>query len=225
LARAASDLGVGLGPFAEGMPQGVAPIYVAEPSPDSVLTGLMPPFSGFVDSGADIHASRCLDAVGKGGICLSLTTAAAYAIDPTPMLGDIVRRRFGAPEPVAQLIELGLAEALGNAIIHGNLGIDSDMRATFDGFTQFSRLMAERLEDPVLASRRVEVTLVLDASEGLTVAVSDQGQGFDIQRELSKPVESGAKSGRGLALIRKMAKAVAGADSGRTLVMTFALAG
>lgn len=221
LVRDAARMGIGVGPFAEGMPPGTTPVLVAAADPDTVLTGLMPPFAGFIDMGLNGLPPRAAEVAAAGGLCLSLSTTAAYGLEPAQVLGDVVRRRFGAAEPLAEMIELGLAEALGNAIIHGNLGICSDLRATFDGFQQFSALLAERLADSALATRRIDVMLAVDPAEGLVVSVTDQGAGFDIQRELTKPVDAGAKSGRGLALIRKMARAVAGADDGRTLVMSF----
>lgn len=224
LLRDAARLGIGMGPFAQGMAPGTTPVLVAAPDADAVLTGMMPPFSGFVDMGLDGVTLRTADAVAVGGLCLSLSTAAAYGLEPAQLLGEVVRRRFGVTGALAEMIELAVAEALANAVIHGNLEIRSDMRATLDGFQQFSALLSERLGDPALAARRVDVAMFVDPKEGLVVAVSDQGPGFDIQRELTKPVDAGAKSGRGLALIRKMARAVAGADNGRTLVMTFALA-
>jgi anti-sigma regulatory factor (Ser/Thr protein kinase) len=223
LAHDAAHLGLGLGPFAQGMAPGTTPVLVAVPNSDNVLTGLMPPFSGFLDIGLGGMTGRAAEAAASGGLCLSLSTAAAYAVEPAQLVGEVVRRRFGLMGTLPEMVELAVAEALANAVIHGNLEIRSDLRATFDGFQQFSALLTERLGDPAMAARRVDMTLAVDPVEGLIVTVTDQGPGFDIQRELTKPVDAGAKSGRGLALIRKMARSIAGSDGGRTLAMTFAV--
>lgn len=223
LARDAARLGLGVGPFAVGMAPGTTPVLVAAATADSVLTGLLPPFAGFVDIGLGGLTPRTADAAAAGGLCLSLSTAAAYGLEPAQLLSEMVCRRFGVAGVLAEMIELAVAEAVANAIIHGNLEIRSDLRATLDGFQQFSAQLGERLGDPALAARRIDVAMFIDPEKGLVVTVSDQGKGFDIQRELTKPVDAGAKSGRGLALIRKMTRAVAGADDGRTLTMVFAL--
>ncbi|MBI2235364.1 MAG: ATP-binding protein [Magnetospirillum sp.] len=187
----------------------------------AVRRGLHSPYHGFCEEGGGFVGRRCLDAIEAGGIALSLTTAAAYRLDVTEMVCEAVRHRFLPPGSGPDVVLLALAEAVSNAVIHGNLGIESDLRFDAQRFAAFRTQLAERLADPERAVRRVEICAVPAAGGGLTLTVSDQGAGFDVQGQLSRPVEADARSGRGLALIRKIARTVGGEDGGRTLVVRF----
>ena len=82
--------------------------------------------------------------------------------------------------------------------------------------------MRERLADPALAGRRIEVNVTDFGPDHLAIAVSDQGRGFDLDACLARGINTDAKSGRGLGLIRKACASVLAEDGGSTLVMTFA---
>jgi anti-sigma regulatory factor (Ser/Thr protein kinase) len=195
------------------------------PKASVVHSALEHPFSGFLELSPDGIAGvgcRCFDSVRAGGFALSLTTAAAYAIDVTDLVAAAIRRRFPAYRgPEGEMIELCLAEAISNAVIHGNLGIDNSLRATREGFELFRQTLSARLREPQLACRRVEVTAFRTPTGALSISVGDQGRGYDMARQLVRPVAPEAKCGRGLALIRKVTQSVLGEDDGRTLVMIF----
>ncbi|CAA7615212.1 ATP-binding protein [Magnetospirillum sp. UT-4] len=212
-------------PFVEGMGLDSAHrILLAAGDFSRIQLGLHPPLSGFVqgDGPRPLELGRrCLDAVRGGGFCLSLIAATAYECDVAALCIRSIAQRFAPPEAVRDSIELALGEAVGNAVIHGSLGISSDMRASLAEYQHFHSLLEDRLRDPHFAGRRVDVA----ASGGgghLTVSVSDQGEGFDIDSRLARSADREAKSGRGLGLIRQLAADVAGEDGGRTLVMRFA---
>ncbi|MDO8606837.1 MAG: ATP-binding protein [Phaeospirillum sp.] len=191
-----------------------------------VRRGMTPPFSGFVelgDEGVLGVGLRCFETVRAGGLCLSLLTGQAYALNTMELLSEGIRHSMNLPAgKVADQIDICMGEAIGNAVIHGNLGIPNHLRATSKGFEHFRHVLHERLADPVLSRRRVEVNVMARGADFLTITVSDQGHGFDLAGKLSRDVQSDAKSGRGLGLIRKICASVLGEDEGRTLVMTFA---
>jgi anti-sigma regulatory factor (Ser/Thr protein kinase) len=187
----------------------------------AVRQGLHSPYHGFCEEGGGFAGRRCPDAIAAGGIALSLTTAAAYRLDVTGMVCEAVRARFLPPVDGPDLVMMALAEAVSNAVIHGNFAIESDLRVDVQGFAAFRTRLAERLGDREFALRRIEVCAVPVTGGGLTLTVSDQGAGFDVHGQLARPVEADARSGHGLALIRKVARRVAGEDGGRTLVVGF----
>jgi anti-sigma regulatory factor (Ser/Thr protein kinase) len=76
------------------------------------------------------------------------------------------------------------------------------------------------LNDPSRAGKRVEVTVVPLSGDEVRITVYDHGEGYDFETAVKKETVPNAKHGRGLALIRKVAKTVDSRDGGRTLVMT-----
>ena len=217
---------------------GVWPLAVAAPDPGTlapcllfapplrgfVRAGLTPPFHGFIErgEGSEALSPGCVAAIRDGGLALSLTTATARELDLAKVMVAAVGDRFGTASHILGRLELVLAEAISNAIIHGNLGISSEDRATLEGVQAFQAVMAERLADPALAARRVELA-VLKKGAMLTLTLSDHGDGYDLSRELARMPSGSDKFGRGLALIRWLSHSVAADDGGRTLVVTFDL--
>ncbi|MGQ9372035.1 ATP-binding protein, partial [Azospirillum sp. A39] len=115
-------------------------------------------------------------------------------------------------------LELALHEAVANAIIHGNLQVESVQDAGVAALDRFSAALAARLADPAFAGRRVVVRAWLEA-RGVVVEVADDGAGFTAP----PPRHPAAAAGRGLALIGAVASAHELLDGGRRIRMRFAL--
>lgn len=113
------------------------------------------------------------------------------------------------------VLAMAYHEALVNALEHGNLGMDSSLKGDFiTGHDAYAALLHGRLEDPLYASRRIEV-LVRTTPEVYSVTIIDDGPGFDYrdvthisERNLSK------QCGRGLAMIRMVMDEVIHNDKG-----------
>ena len=226
LAAQCQALGIAVFSMDCDRPDNCAPILAGTASPDTIRSGLASPYCGFVELGPEGIAGiglRCLDTARAGGLTLSLQTSTAYRFETLEYLADAVRLHVcDMATESAELMDISLAEAISNAVIHGNLGIPSHLRTTTEGFAQFQRLLHKRMADPVVAARRLEINVLPQGPEFVTVSVSDQGAGFDLAKKLEHTAAATAKNGRGLSLIRKAAQSVHGEDGGRTLVMTFA---
>lgn len=208
-------------------PDDAASLLVGPAEPDTIRRGLAPPHRGFLEADADDDGlsglgPRGLAAVRSGGLALSLRTASAFRLDCPGLLVEALLSRFGLPggEPI-QLIGICLAEAIGNAIIHGNLGIPDHLRGTSNGFDHFRQLLRSRVEDPALGGRRLVITAE-QGTGGLIVAVGDQGLGFDLTSRMQRGARNRALCGRGLGLIRRLTADVWAEEDGRTLLMRFA---
>lgn len=99
-------------------------------------------------------------------------------------------------------VRLALAEALNNAMVHGNLALGSELKEAGD-WEGFEAELERRQQDPAYGERKifVEVDAGLD---GLTIAIEDQGKGFD-PASLPDPTDPAAllnNSGRGVMLMR-----------------------
>lgn len=75
-------------------------------------------------------------------------------------------------------LELGLAELLANAVEHGNLSISYEEKSRALEENRLDELYRQRLGEPEIAKRTVDVDFVLDA-EKCQWTITDQGEGFD----------------------------------------------
>jgi CheY-like chemotaxis protein/anti-sigma regulatory factor (Ser/Thr protein kinase) len=119
------------------------------------------------------------------------------------------------------LILLGVAmhEALTNAILHGNLELESTLKEQDE--KAFYRLAQERRREPPYSDRRVTVELRLSRPEAVFV-VRDEGHGFDPATlpDPTDPANLGRVHGRGLLLIHTFMDRVQHNDKGNEITMT-----
>src|SRR5262245_60760580 len=116
---------------------------------------------------------------------------------------------------------LALHEALSNAIVHGNLGLSSELKE--QGDSVFAEALAQRVADPHYAERIVDVVVDYDG-ERCRWIISDQGAGFDVERVL-KRLETDdpdilLASGRGILLMRTFLDEVLYECGGRRVILT-----
>ena len=116
------------------------------------------------------------------------------------------------------LVGVALHEALTNAILHGNLGLSSDLRETDERL--YYRLAGERRTQPPWSERRVYVRSTLTPYEAVFV-VRDEGEGFDPKGlpDPTDPANLDCISGRGLLLIQTFMDRVEHNESGTQITM------
>lgn len=106
-------------------------------------------------------------------------------------------------------VSLALYEAITNAVDHGNLGLSSELICaddpSGDPFGEYQAQRAERLRDPELAARRVEISYRF-IENGVAITVRDEGAGFDAASlpDPNAPENLVKPYGRGLWLIRSL---------------------
>jgi CheY-like chemotaxis protein/anti-sigma regulatory factor (Ser/Thr protein kinase) len=138
-----------------------------------------------------------------------------------PLVGHIEQdlERLKACEPSGLiLVGVALHEALTNAILHGNLELDSAMRETDE--KGYYRLAADRRTQPPYQDRRVHVRMEV-VPQGTTFVVRDEGEGFDPATlpDPTDPANLGKVSGRGLLLIQTFMDRVEHNDPGNQITM------
>lgn len=118
---------------------------------------------------------------------------------------------FAEPHNV-DVIAMAFHEALVNALEHGNLELDSALKADlFSDQDPYQALRAERLMDEKFASRKVTVRVAI-VPERFTVEITDDGPGFDTSgasASVSDPEALARQCGRGLAMIQVVMHEVA----------------
>jgi hypothetical protein len=140
---------------------------------------------------------------------------------PTAFHGDLAYGVVGALEArlgqvPAMALRTALQEAVGNAVLHGNLGIAA--WSTPERMLEMGRAINRLLDDPERAERRVEV-LCRWTDDTIVCAVTDDGEGFRPGEVTQRGPH--AVCGRGLAMIRSCTLAAEHSNGGRTLTMTF----
>ncbi len=145
------------------------------------------------------------------------------------LVPQVVRRSSHWYGPVCQLyrqpsrgIDLALTEAVMNAIVHGNLEIES--RPLLDaGWDRFQDAIHARESDPQYGGRLVSIEVSTRAGE-LRIDVTDQGRGFDSSSVPDLDDDSALElSGRGLVLIRASMDEVCWNEVGNKISMRKAL--
>src|SRR5262249_55510978 len=94
---------------------------------------------------------------------------------------------------------IALHEAVTNAVVHGNLGVSSELKE--QGNTAFAEALAQRAADPAYAERVVDILVEFEADVCRWI-ITDQGNGFDIERVLARCMSDDPEvllsSGRGI---------------------------
>jgi CheY-like chemotaxis protein/anti-sigma regulatory factor (Ser/Thr protein kinase) len=115
-------------------------------------------------------------------------------------------------------VTVALSEALLNAMYHGNLEVDSELREQDE--KAYRKLLEERRISPPYANRRIHV-LACETPNEARYVIRDEGKGFDPSR-LPDPTDFANLekiSGRGLLLIRTFMDEVQHNDKGNEITM------
>ncbi len=125
-----------------------------------------------------------------------------------PLLFSQFLQEMGADQALSERVFTILAELCANAVDHGLLGLDSQIKEQVDGFTTYLALRDERLSQLTDADR-IDVLLSWTPTgenshenAGLIIEVCDTGEGFDMQ-EIQKRQDR-MMSGRGLVLVASL---------------------
>ncbi len=138
-----------------------------------------------------------------------------------PLVGhlehQVERLRLCEPSGLV-LVGVALHEALTNAILHGNLGVRSELRETDE--KEYYRQIADRRTQPPWCERRVHISATLTGQEAVFV-VRDEGEGFDpeLLPDPTDPANLGRVSGRGLLLIQTFMDRVEHNERGNQITM------
>jgi anti-sigma regulatory factor (Ser/Thr protein kinase) len=149
---------------------------------------------------------------------LRLSTATANRVDVADCVIGALQDRHPHLAAKAADMRYALQEAVGNAVIHGNLGMDSGLRISMEGLREFALQLDQRLADPAHAQLPITISARI-AQDGIAIVVDDRGAGFDPLAV--RPPPSAAAGGMGLGIIRKCARTVSFGRGGRRITMVF----
>lgn len=194
---------------------------------------LTPPGQGLVMMEAAKQAPDMMaraEAVAKaGGLAVLMDATFAWKADVAGVLVRVVARHWADCENHRDRLRLAVHEAVVNAVLHGCLGIDPDLRDAAESpdassnWVAYTHRVREALDDP--ARGGLPVLLTLEATpQSWTLRIEDTGSGFTPPDPSQAPLPNPgfvATRGRGLLLIRAASDSVAWEREGRTCVLTF----
>lgn len=198
-------------------------MLISDADRDALASALVQPRSIVVEDDGEADALGDWGAVPvpRSGFYLSLTTGTSFGVQVASLVSDALVGHGVVGGERRSVVELCLQEAVANAIIHGNLGIASTAKDHPDGYRVFSQMVSDRLSDPTLRRRRIDV-FARWAGRTLDISVADQGAGFD-QSMVRTEVSGSARSGRGFVFMRALAARVECTDGGRCTSLRFDL--
>jgi anti-sigma regulatory factor (Ser/Thr protein kinase) len=154
-----------------------------------------------------------------GTFRLSMSTATAFGIETAKLVCDSLDRRGALPESLRFSVEMALHEILANAILHGNLGIKSSLKADPERYECFWAQVQERLANRSLSDLWVDIAATW-GSKHLQIAVADQGEGYEVGPTPASADHDGSY-GRGLGIVLSIATEVTVCDGGRRTILRF----
>jgi CheY-like chemotaxis protein/anti-sigma regulatory factor (Ser/Thr protein kinase) len=127
--------------------------------------------------------------------------------NPAPVITNLIMQ-IQSPHSHRERIFTIVSELVTNAVDHGLLGLDSELKGGPQGFTRYFQRRTEALAELRDGWVRVRIDHVPDGDKGtLRILVEDSGPGFDVPAALARmerEAASGKYSGRGVGLVRKL---------------------
>ena len=155
---------------------------------------------------------------GNWRVAVSLGANELKCVEIVPLLSQMIAKIHAVCSHHSELF-LIMSELFNNALDHGVLGLDSQLKQGADGFDAYLELRGERLRKLHRGQIDVEVSKVLlEGGYGLKIRVVDSGEGFDYSRYQSDEIDSQMQFGRGLALVKSMAYKLEFAQHGREVI-------
>lgn len=199
-------------------------VFVSAPEREAFTEILQHPVAAIVEiqNGSDQDiVRRLITPPCSNGVYIDLTTASALNVELSHSLTTHLARWWHADDEAEFAMTTATHEAVGNALLHGNLGVGSIPEgADLDTFHEISAETEARLQDQSLADRRIMISASWD-NKKLTVFVVNEGDGFDYVKHLRERTTSRTPH-RGLGLIQELADSCRFSDEGRCILLEFA---
>lgn len=156
----------------------------------------------------------------SGNLSYTITPEMMRANNPIPALLQMVLEVPGLREVRSELFT-ACTELYANALDHGVLGLDSELKKSAEGFDKFYRLRQEKLNNLTDASISFDFKYESHKGSGeVMIRVKDSGPGFDVAAWQKKQDAKNAFSGRGIALIQQISHSMEIHEPGNDIEMT-----
>ncbi len=121
--------------------------------------------------------------------------------------------------PNRDVIGLLLAELYSNALEHGLLDLQSDLKNTGDGFAEYYSQRQERIGNLTNASIKIYFELLHEKETILRIRMTDSGKGFEFENVVDFDHED--TFGRGISLVHRVCNKLEYSNGGCTVEVDF----
>jgi DNA-binding response OmpR family regulator/anti-sigma regulatory factor (Ser/Thr protein kinase) len=151
-------------------------------------------------------------------IAIELDAEHIKSADPVLDMVNVVTNQLRLYGIHSQLFTV-MSELYNNALEHGVLELDSDLKQSDDGFFAYFTLREEKLA--ALSSAKIIISAEYRPDEStLSVSIKDSGAGF--KHQLMSKLESVETSyGRGISLVKDLCESVTYSNKGNTVEVVF----
>jgi hypothetical protein len=175
-----------------------------------------------VDQAFEIATQRFMNAEIAWDMSFEVKPNSFRVFDPLPMMVNVLTEVPSLRSFSSTLYTI-LAELYANALEHGVLKLDSNLKKSPAGFADYYRLREERIKQVDSGYVRIYISHRTHEQGGtLGVRVEDSGEGFDYHNRQSKEaLQSLNYSGRGIALLESLCTSVRYLGCGNTAEVEF----
>jgi len=153
---------------------------------------------------------------------ITLSGVHLRTIDPIPQIINYIQEMVGLQNHRPTLFTV-LTELYINALDHGALKLESNLKQSSDGFTRYLSEREARLEN--LQDGQIKILVKAQPSTNggrLVIQVEDSGDGFDYSNHIAcKSPPKTQYSGRGIKLVAKLCDSIEYEDAGKRVIATF----
>jgi len=209
-----------------------ADITVPEPGPcvtswdgaseQSLVAALAPPATQCVEAGLLDERDDIVvcSQPAPGHLSLIVSTRSAYRHSIAKAFIAAMQTRTSLSEDLRIRVHSAVQEALMNAVLHGNLRIDPNLRDSLEGLLAAQEAIEAKLNTPEVGRARILMEAIWNAST-LQVVIRDSGDGYEGAEDRRETED--AASGRGLAILQAFSDGVAILNGGTTVQLEFRL--
>lgn len=152
---------------------------------------------------------------------LEVNPSSFKVFDPLPLLLNVLME-VPSLRAFSSTLYTILAELYTNALEHGVLKLDSDLKKTSDGFSEYYELREQRINQVVDGFVRIQINHKTNENGGLLkVRIEDSGDGFNHEARAADTLSSLGYCGRGIALVEKLCGTVTYLGCGNIVEVDF----
>lgn len=140
--------------------------------------------------------------------------------NPIPLLIHVTQNNLGHKVKIGEVYTI-LSELYSNALDHGILGLDSEIKKNSEGFSEYYLAKQKGLKD--IKNHFIKFTIEhLPNDEGgeLLIEVTDSGRGFNYKETLCT-LKRNCYSGRGLAILNSLCRSVEFFTPGNRVIVRY----
>ena len=203
--------------------QALLQAHVQKPTPNDDVAVILCHLASANGDQTDSNANPRSRLLADSALSLRLRDQLIGQLDVLPTIVEWCRKA-GVSEYQCSRIHTVMAELISNAIDHGILRLDSQLKAGSEGFIRYVEERLYRLSQLQSASLDIDVALQNNSHGAVArITVSDSGTGFDHAAVLAQLQHGATQHGRGLLLVRELSETLAFSGAGNRVEVSLRL--